>query len=76
MPRYNVQHPVTKKWRCFSSIVDNWVTDWMNEDRYQKWREYEYGRQAGSIYESNRMSLEEAEEIIKKRDQWDVEEDE
>ena len=76
MPRYNVQHPVTKEWRCFSSIVDDWVTDWMDEDRYQKWRESEYGRQAGAIREANQMSLEEAEEIIRVRAQWDEEEDE
>ena len=22
MPRFNVQHPVTKEWRCFSTIVE------------------------------------------------------
>jgi len=76
MPRYNVQHPVTKEWRCFSSIVDDWVTDWMGENRYQKWREYEYGRQAGAICEANQMSLEEAEMIIKERKQWEEQEDE
>ena len=76
MPRYNVQHPVTKEWRCFSSIVDDWVTDWMNEERYQKWREYEYGRQAGAIRKANQMSLEEAEMIIKERKQWEEQEDE
>lgn len=76
MPRYNVQHPVTKEWRCFSSIVDDWVTDWMDEERYQKWREYEYGRQAGAIREANQMSLEEAEMSIKERKQWEEQEDE
>ena len=73
MPRYNVQHPVTKEWRCFSSIVDDWLTDWMNEERYQKWREAEYGRQAGPIREANKMSLEEAERIITERKQWEDE---
>ena len=34
MPRFNVQHPVTKEWRCFSTIIDDYVTDWMDEERY------------------------------------------
>lgn len=73
MPRYNVQHPTTKEWRCFSSIVDDWVTDWMDEERYQQWREAEYGRQAGPIREANQMDLEEAERIITEREQWEDE---
>lgn len=36
MPRFNVQHPVTKQWRCFSTIVDDYVTDWMDEERYEE----------------------------------------
>lgn len=71
MPRYNVQHPVTKEWRCFSSIVDDWITDWMDEERYQKWREYQYGLQAGDLREANQMSLEEAEDIIRRREEYD-----
>lgn len=73
MPRYNVQHPTTKEWRCFSSIVDNWVTDWMDEEKYQKWRESEYGRQAGPIREANQMSLEEAKRIIAEKKKWEDE---
>lgn len=73
MPRFNVQHPVTGEWRCFSSIVDDWVTDWMDEERYQAWREYEYGRQAGDVRTANQMSLEEAEEQIRIREIMEVE---
>ncbi len=73
MPRYNVQHPVTGEWRCFSSIVNDWVTDWMDEERYQKWREYEYGRSAGDVRSANRMSLEEAEETIRMREMMEHE---
>lgn len=76
MPRFNVQHPVTKEWRCFSSVVDDYVTDWMDEERYQKWREHEYGRNAGPIREANLMSCEEAEEKIALRKKWDEEETE
>ena len=75
MPRYNVQHPVTKEWRCFSSIIDDWITGWMDEETYQKWREHEYGRKAGPIRKANQMSLEEAEAIIEQRKQWEEQED-
>ena len=71
MPRFNVQHPVTKQWRCFSTIVDDYVTGWMDEERYQKWREYEYGRHAGLLREANQMSFEQAEKKIANRKRWE-----
>jgi len=37
MGRANIQHPITKMWRCFSSVVDDWVSDWMTEDDYKQW---------------------------------------
>ena len=37
MPRYNIKHPKTKMWRCYSSVVDDWVSDWMSEEDYKKW---------------------------------------
>ena len=61
MPRYNVQRPSDGKWACFSSIVDDYITDFMPESEYQAWREEEYGRQAGPLREANQMSYEEAE---------------
>jgi hypothetical protein len=70
MPRYNVQHPVTKEWRCFSSVVDGYVTDWMDEERYQNWRLMQYGKQAGKIRDANLMDYEEAEQRIADRKQW------
>lgn len=69
MPRYNVQHPETKKWRCFSSIVDDWITEWMDEEKYKKWRIKEYGIHCGSLEDANIMSLEEAEDAIKWREE-------
>lgn len=69
MPRFNVQHPQTKAWRCFSSVVDDWITDWMPEDEYEAWRMSEYGRKCGPVYESNRMTLEEAEAIIRRAEE-------
>lgn len=73
MPRYNVQHPVTKKWRCFSTVVDDYVTDWMNEERYQRWRQSEYGKQAGDLRDANLMDYEEAEQIIAGRKRLEAE---
>ena len=70
MPRYNVQHPETKQWRCFSSIVDDYVTDWMDEEQYEAWRREEYGRRCGPVREANLMSLEEAEEAIRFREEY------
>lgn len=37
MPHYNIQHPVTKQWRCFSSISGDWICDWMGEEDYKEW---------------------------------------
>lgn len=75
MPRYNVQHPITKRWRCFSSIVDDWITEWMDEDKYKEWRIEEYGKKAGDLYSANMMSLKEAEDAIKCREQGEIEDD-
>lgn len=45
----------------------------MSEERYQKWREAEYGRQAGPIREANQISLEEAERIIMEKEEYEDE---
>lgn len=41
MPRYNVEH--NKKWACFSSISDSFVTEFMEIEEYEDWRKQEYG---------------------------------
>jgi len=41
MPRYNVEH--NKKWACFSTIVDAFVTGFMGKTEYEEWRLKEYG---------------------------------
>ena len=66
MPRYNVQHPETKMWRCFSSIVDDYITDWMDEKRYERWRKRQYGINCGPVREANIMTYEDAEETIRR----------
>ncbi len=71
MPRYNVQHPETKKWRCFSSVVDNYITNWMDEKKYENWRKIQYGRGCGPVREANLMDYDEAERIIKSREEMD-----
>ena len=74
MPRYNVQHPETKEWRCFSSIVDDWVSDWMDEKRYEEWRMWQYGITCGTVHEANQMTLEDAESRIELRKENEREE--
>lgn len=71
MPRYNVQHPETGKWACFSSVVDDFITDWMPEKKYEKWRRKEYGIHCGTVHNSNRMNYEEAMQIIGKEGEDD-----
>ena len=70
MPRYNVYNHKTDKWRCFSTIADNFITEWMDVDSYEKWRKEEYGKNYCLLSVANQMSLEEAEEIIKMRDKY------
>jgi len=38
MPRYSIQNPETKQWRCFSTIVDDFICDWMDRDDYIEWK--------------------------------------
>ena len=42
MPRYNVEY--NGKWACFSTIVDGFVTSFMDKTDYEQWRLEEYGR--------------------------------
>lgn len=37
MGHANIQHPKTGMWRCWSTVVDNWITDWMTESDYKEW---------------------------------------
>lgn len=37
MGHLNIQHPETKLWRCYSTVVDNWLCGWMSEDDYKEW---------------------------------------
>ena len=38
MSHCNIQHSEIKQWRCYSTIVDDWVSNWMNEIE-QKYKE-------------------------------------
>ena len=60
MPRFNVNKPNTDLWASFSTIVDDFITDFMPKKEYQKWRECEYGIHCGEIEEANLMEYEEA----------------
>lgn len=37
MGRCNIQNRKTGLWRCWSTIVDDWITDWMTEEEYKNW---------------------------------------
>ena len=71
MPRYNVQRPLDGKWACFSTIVDDYITDFMSLPKYLDWREKEYGRTGNCpLSEANVMNYDEAERIRKVRKEW------
>ena len=62
MPRFNVKSQ-DGKWACFSSITDSYITKFMYEKQYDKWRKLEYGRcDYRPICQENRniMSVEES----------------
>ena len=67
MPRFNVNKPNTDEWACFSTIVDDFVTEFMPRSEYQKWREREYGIHCGEIEDSNIMNYKDALETIEFR---------
>ncbi len=46
MPRYNVKLP-DGRWRVFSSICDDYVTEPMEFVDLKSWRRFEYGAQGG-----------------------------
>lgn len=51
MGRYNVEY--NGKWAAFSTIVDAFITEFMDKEKYEEWRKEEYGR-------SNYVPVEEA----------------
>lgn len=59
MARYNVEYK--GKWACFSSISDGFITEFLDESEYNKWRKSEYGKNNyNSLKNSNIMTIEEA----------------
>lgn len=64
MARYNVNH--NNKWACFSTIVDDFVTEFMCKEDYEKWRKIEYGLKDYEPAEKcNIMTIDEAVHYIK-----------
>ena len=55
MPRYNVE--ADGKWACFSTIVDDFITQFMERKDYEEWRQDQYGRDNVPIEQANQMSL-------------------
>ena len=59
MPRYNVEF--NGKWACFSSIVDDFITGFMDKSDYEEWRLMEYGRNNYIPLEyANKMTIQDA----------------
>lgn len=58
MPRYNVEYQ--GKWACFSGIVDDFITGFMDKPAYEKWRMEEYGNRAYPLQMCNSMTIDEA----------------
>lgn len=55
MPRYNVE--ADGKWACFSTVVDDFITQFMERKDYEEWRQDQYGRDNVPIEQANQMSL-------------------
>ena len=55
MPRYNVE--ADGKWACFSTIVDAFITTFMDRKDYEEWRHDQYGSDNIPIEQANQMSL-------------------
>jgi 2-hydroxychromene-2-carboxylate isomerase len=58
MARYNVQY--NRKWACFSSIPDLFVTNFMSKLDYESWRMEEYGKDYSPLRYCNKMTMKEA----------------
>lgn len=58
MPRYNVE--ADGKWACFSSITDEFITEFMPLEEYENWRAAEYGKSNCPLEEANKMTLADA----------------
>ena len=37
MSHVNIQHPETGMWRCWSTVIDDWISDWMSEADYKEY---------------------------------------
>lgn len=57
MPRYNVCYD--GKWACYSSIVDDFITEFMPIKEYELWRRFEYGNEKKPL-DQNSMNINEA----------------
>ena len=68
MPMFNVQRP-DGMWAVFSSVVDDYITDWMTEENLNAWRAKEYGEAMCDLKYANKMDYEEAEMYIREAEE-------
>ena len=45
MGRGIIQHPETKKYAIWSSVVDDFITDWLDEEELKQWQINDYAEQ-------------------------------
>lgn len=65
MPRFNVKR-ADGMWACFSTVVDDYITEFMPKDSYEEWRKEQYGvANYQPAEECNIMDYEEAERTRK-----------
>lgn len=58
MPRYNVEYK--GRWACFSSIVDDFISSFMNQNDYEEWRKNEYGKDYSPLGKCNMATIHDA----------------
>lgn len=58
MPRFNVEH--NGEWACFSTVCEDFITQFMPFEEYELWRSFEYGQSKCPFEQSNKMTYEEA----------------
>ena len=56
MPRYNVQRE-DGKCACFSSVVDAFITPFLDEEEYENWRKEEYLKDFRPVKDGYKQTL-------------------
>ena len=60
MGRCHIQNPETKEWACWSTVSDEFISDWMPEDIYKFWLELQIVRDAIDSIPYRRFDIKES----------------